>query len=191
MRNFLAGILTASVGALLLGAVIWIVVLPRLDWGASHDPSAIEQALTRSVLVRWIQRHAHTSASPLMPTSENLKAAQTEYKEHCAACHGLDGSGRNQFEADFYPPVMKLTGSVQKLSDSELYFIVAHGIRNTAMPAFGKAHSPDDMWRTVLWVRHVANLTPAEKAAIERQMKGVMEEHEKTMVHGMGQHEQQ
>ena len=49
---------------------------------------------------------------------------------HCAACHGLDGSGRNQFEAEFNPPVAKLTGGVQKLSDSEIYFIIAHGIRN-------------------------------------------------------------
>jgi mono/diheme cytochrome c family protein len=47
---------------------------------------------------------------------------------------------------------------MSSLSDSELYFIVANGIRNTAMPAFGAAHSPDDMWLAILWVRHL----PAE-----------------------------
>jgi hypothetical protein len=67
--------------------------------------------------------------------------------------------------------VAKLTGGVQKLSDSEIYFIVAHGIRNTAMPAFGKAHSSNDMWRAVLWVRHLGNLTAAEKAEIEREVQ--------------------
>ncbi len=80
----------------------------------------------------------------------------------------------------------KLTGGVQKLSDSEIYFIVAQGIRNTAMPAFGKAHSPDDMWRAVLWVRHLANLTPGENAEIEQEVQHATMKHGRTMGHGMG-----
>jgi mono/diheme cytochrome c family protein len=105
-----------------------------------------------SVLARWVHCNARTGTNPVVPTPENLKEARTVYEAHCADCHGLDGSGHNRFEAEFNPHVAKLTGGVQKLSDSEVYFIVAHGIRNTAMPAFGKAHSSDDMWRAVLLV---------------------------------------
>jgi hypothetical protein len=97
-----------------------------------------------------------------------------------------DGSGHNRFEAEFNPPVAKLTGGVQKFSDSEIYFIVAHGIRYTAMPAFGKTHSSDDMWRAVLWVRHLGNLTVAEKAEIEQEVQHATMKHEMTMEHGMG-----
>ncbi len=171
MRNFIAGIFAASIGAAALGAIAWIVVLPRIDWGASNPSGAVEQALARNVLGRWIHRSARTGTNPIVPTADTLKAARTEYEAYCAACHGLDASGRNRFEADFNPPVAKLTGGVQKLSDSEIYFIVAHGIRNTAMPAFGKAHSSNDMWRAVLWVRHLGNLTPAEKAEIEQEVQ--------------------
>ncbi len=80
----------------------------------------------------------------------------------------------------------KLTRGVQKFSDAEIYFIVANGIRNTAMPAFGKAHSPDDMWRAVLWVRHLGNLTVAEKAEIEQEVQHATMKHEMTTEHGMG-----
>jgi mono/diheme cytochrome c family protein len=111
---------------------------------------------------------ARTGTNPVVPTPENLKAARIEYEAHCATCHCLDGSGRNRFEAEFNPPVTKLTGGVKKLCDSEIFFIVAHGIRNTAMPAFGRTHSSNDMWRSVLWVRHLGNLTAGEKAEIER-----------------------
>lgn len=186
MRDFIAGIVTAIIGACVIGVIIWNAVLPQLDWGASRPPGAIEETLAQNVLGRWVHRNADSSANPFSPTPENLKAARTEYEEHCAACHALDGSARNRFEADFSPPVAKLTGGVQKLSDSELYFIVAHGIRNTAMPAFGKAHSPDDIWRSVLWVRHLANLTPSEKADIEQQVQHSTKKHEETMQHGMG-----
>jgi hypothetical protein len=81
--------------------------------------------------------------------------------------------------------VAKLTGGLQKLSDSELYFIVAHGIRNTAMLAFGKAHSSNDMWHAVLWVRHLGNLTPSEKAEIEQKVQHATMNHEMTMEYGM------
>jgi mono/diheme cytochrome c family protein len=80
-------------------------VLPRLDWRASNPPAAVEQALARTVLERWIHRSERAGTNPIVPTAENLKAARTEYEAHCAACHGLDGSGRNQFEAEFSPPV--------------------------------------------------------------------------------------
>ena len=186
MRNFIAGIFAALIAAAGLGAFTWIVMLPRLDWGASNPPGTVEQELARNVLGRWIHRNASTGTNPLALMAGNLKAARTEYEAYCAACHGLDASGRNRFEADFNPPVAKLTGGVQKLSDSEIYFIVAHGIRNTAMPAFGKAHSSNDMWRAVLWVRHLGNLTPAEKAEIEQEVQHTTMKHEMIMEHGMG-----
>jgi mono/diheme cytochrome c family protein len=183
MRHFIAGMITTLICAAAIGVMIWIAVLPHVDWSASTPPSAIEQTLAQNVLQRWVHRNATPSTNPFSAAPEDLKEARAEYEEHCAACHGLDGSGRNRFEAAFSPPVAKLTGSVQRLSDAEIYFIIAHGIRNTAMPAFGKTHSPDDMWRVVLWVRHLAHLTPAEKADIEQQVQHAIMKHEATMEH--------
>jgi hypothetical protein len=129
--EFFAGILAALIAGALLGVITWIAILPRLDWGASQRPSGIEQALARNVLIRWIKRNADNNANPFTPTSTNLKAAQAEYEEHCAACHGLDGSARNGLEADFYPPVAKLTGDVQKFSDPNS---ISSWIKESAIP---------------------------------------------------------
>jgi hypothetical protein len=89
MRSFIAGIFAAFIAAAGLGAIVWIVVPPRIDWGASNPPGAVEQALARNVLGRWIHRNAGTGTNPIVPTAENLKAARTEYEAHCAACHSL------------------------------------------------------------------------------------------------------
>jgi mono/diheme cytochrome c family protein len=183
MRHFLQGVLVTLAAAATAMAVIWFIVLPRFDWGANQDPGVVEEALANDSLRRWVRSRTDSSTNPFAPTAENLKAAEVEYKEHCAACHGLDGSGSNRFEAHFYPPVPKLTGDAQKLSDAEIYFIIANGIAYTAMPAFGRNHSTDDIWRLVLWVRHLGNLSPQEKADITREMQGQGEEHEKTMSH--------
>jgi hypothetical protein len=84
MRNFIAGIFAALIAAAGLGAFAWIVMLPRLDWGASNPPGTVEQALARNVLGRWIHRNARAGTNPIVPTAETLKAARTEYEAHCA-----------------------------------------------------------------------------------------------------------
>lgn len=191
MRNFIAGIVTAIVGVGVTALITAIVVLPRLNWGAAQQPGRLEKMLAGYVLRGWISHNASAESNPLA-TNPDFEKAEEEYSAHCAVCHGLDGSGNNRFEADFYPPVVKLTSDeVQNLSDSEIYFIIAHGVSNTAMPAFGRNHSHGDIWKTVLWVRHLSHMTPTEKAAIDKQMRGTTAEHEKTMEHGMGPHEQQ
>ena len=104
-------------------------------------------------------------SNPLPPTPENLKAGQSDFEEHCAGCHGLEGDGENRFEADFNPPIPKLTGGAQKWSDGELYFIIANGIAMTAMPGFGKNHDPKEIWGIVLWMRHLAQLSSVRKSS--------------------------
>jgi len=189
MRNFIAGIVTTIIGAAVIAMIITVAVLPRLNWGAARQPGRLEKALAGYVLRGWISRNAPGETNPLAIRGD-LESARAEYREHCAACHGLDGGGRNRFEADFYPPVVKLTSDeVQKLSDGEIYFIIANGICATAMPAFGRDHSREDIWNAVLWVRHLSHMTPEERAAIEKQMWGGTNEHEKTMGHGTGLHE--
>jgi mono/diheme cytochrome c family protein len=184
MRPFLLGVLSALLVAVLVGAIAWLIVSPRVDWGATRRPGPIENALAQRVIARWIAHSAPAVADPILPTPENLESGREEYKEHCAPCHGLDGSGHDQFEADFLPRIPRLTGKVQELSDAELYFVISNGIRNTAMPGFQAHHSPDEIWKTILWLRHLAHLTPEERMKIMRETSDQERGHEETMTRG-------
>jgi mono/diheme cytochrome c family protein len=123
--------------------------------------------------------HADEQSNPLRPTLENLKAGQDDFEEHCSGCHGLDGSGGNRLEADFHPPAPKLTDNAQRWSDGELYLIVANGISMTGMPGFGKNHDAKEIWGMILWVLHLGQLSPSEKAVIESRMRMTTEQHKK------------
>ena len=147
----------------------------------ARAPSRVENRLASYIVREWIRRHADEKSNPLRPTPENLKAGQDDFDEHCSGCHGLDGSGENRLEADFYPPVPKLTGDTQKWSDGELFFIVVNGISMTGMPGFGKKHDPQEIWRMTLWLRHLGQLNPKEKTAIESRMRMTTDEHEEMM----------
>ena len=172
---------------ILIGAVIAALImiifflLPSINWPATRKPGHLERRLAGYVTSNWIRRHAAKQNNTLNPTPENLKAGQGDFEEHCATCHGLDGSGENRFEADFYPPVAKLTGHAQDWSDGELYFIIANGIPMSGMPGFGEHHDSKEIWGMVLWVRHLAQLSPPEKAALESRAHMTAEQHQKMM----------
>ena len=169
-------------GAAVIAVLIAIfLILPWLNWSAIRKPGQMENRLAGYATSNWIRRNAGTQSNPLPPTPENLKAGQSDFEEHCAGCHGLEGDGENRFEADFNPPIPKLTGDTQKWSDGELYFIIANGISMSAMPGFGKNHDPKEIWGMVLWVRHLAQLSPPEKAGIESRKRMTTEQHEKMM----------
>lgn len=180
------GIALAVEGVIAVGG--YYLVAPRLNWSAAQQPSAWERSLALKALVSWVRLNAPDHPNPFAAKPDNLKSGEDEYNEHCASCHGLDGSGRNQFEADFYPPVPKLTGGVQIMTDSQIFFMIKEGIRNTPMPSFGAHHEPDEIWKIVLWIRHLAHLNPEEKTAIESRMRERGEEHEKVMQKGQHDH---
>jgi|SRR6516225_474887 hypothetical protein len=93
-----------------------------------------------------------------------------------AGCHGLDGNGRNQFEADFLPRVSCLTvGDVQDSSDGELYFVVSNGIRNTPCAPLGLATMPS------LSVRHPTQLKAEGRKESGRETSDQEHVHEETM----------
>ena len=181
MKRTLIDILIVGALAMLALLVAIFLLLPWLNWSAIRKPGRTENKLAGYVMSNWIRHNAGTQSNPLPPTPENLKAGQSDYEEHCAGCHGLEGDGENRFEADFYPPIPKLTGGTQKWPDGELYFVIANGIALTAMPGFGKNHDPKEIWGMVLWMRHLAQLSPPEREAIKSRSHMTTDQHEKMM----------
>ena len=171
LRRLLKFLAIAVIGVVIAVVVLLFLVMPRMQWNATARPSAAESWVTRYVLGKWVRNNASGESNPIPLTPNNLQDGEHEYDEHCAVCHGLDGSAKNRVGGDFYPPIPHLSKGATFLSDGQFYFIVSNGIRMTAMPGFGTRHSTDDLWKIILWVRHFPNLTPQERATIQARMK--------------------
>lgn len=85
-------------------------------------------------------------------------------------CHGLDGSGRNRLDTNFYLSMARLTGDTQQMSDAEIYFVVSNGIALSGIPSFGAGHCSEEIWKMILWRRHLPNLIVAERNEIRRRL---------------------
>jgi mono/diheme cytochrome c family protein len=136
---------------------------------ARATPTAMEAMLARNARHLAIPAKARNERNPVTPSDQNLQEAMDHFADHCATCHGNDGSGVTLYGKGLYPkpPDLRLP-ETQELSDGELYWIIENGVRFTGMPGFGGVHRLHDSWKLVLFIRHLPQLTVEERAEMER-----------------------
>jgi|ERR1700719_3113 mono/diheme cytochrome c family protein len=137
---------------------------------AKATPSAIEVMMARKARHMALPSEARALANPVTASEENLRDARLHFADHCAICHGNDGSCDTMMGSGLYPkpPDLRLA-ETQKLSDGELFWIIENGVRFTGMPAFSSRHSsPEDSWKLVHFIRHLPQLTTDERIEMEQ-----------------------
>jgi mono/diheme cytochrome c family protein len=141
---------------------------------ARAAPSALETAIARTARKMAAPSGAHNTKNPLPDSPEVQREARLHFADHCAICHGNDGSGDTMLGHGLYPKPPDLRADqTQKLSDGDVFWIIQNGVRLTGMPAFGGAgsehdHDVEDSWKLVRFIRHLPALTPTEKLEMEK-----------------------
>ena len=107
--------------------------------------------------------------NPITNSPEVLKEAMAHWADHCATCHGNDGSGNVDMGRQMYPhaPDMRKQPT-QNLSDGELFYIIENGIRLSGMPAWGGSEKGEkDSWKLVHFIRHLPSISSSEMTEME------------------------
>jgi len=163
-RTLLLSIITAGIaGAAAFG---WMTI--RRGFSARDNPSVVETYVAKTARRLSVPASERDAKNPFAPTAEVLSEARAHFADHCATCHGNDGSGKTQIGQNLYPktPDMRLPDT-QSLTDGEIYYVIHNGIRLTGMPAWGTEEKDEESWKLVLFIRHLPRLTPAEERAME------------------------
>jgi mono/diheme cytochrome c family protein len=161
-RILLVALALIGVGALIVGAL-------ALAGGISAraQPGRIETMAARRLRAVVIPRAAHDRKNPVRASAEVLREGMGHFADHCAVCHGNDGSGDTEMGRGLYPrPPDMRREATQALSDGALFYIIENGVRLTGMPAWGN-DTPKGMqasWHLVHFVRHLPKLTEEELA---------------------------
>jgi mono/diheme cytochrome c family protein len=147
VKAFVLGAIAAyGFAAFVLIASAKLGVLPVQ---ADVVPGKLEARLLGSALHAAVARHASGATNPMRPSKENLVSGAKVYREMCSRCHGGSRESDSTYGRSFYPPAPQLPLTRTSYSDSEMFWIVKHGIRNTAMPAWGNLLSDEEIWQVV------------------------------------------
>jgi mono/diheme cytochrome c family protein len=160
MKFFLAVLLIVLA---VIGAALFMTV--RHGLSARQQPTVMEETLARGVRHFAIPAAMRDLRNPVPLTDEVLAEGRAHWADHCATCHGNDGSGDTEIGRNLYPrPPDMRAPRTQSLSDGELFAIIKNGVRLTGMPAWGDPSGRDDVstWHLVHFIRHLPKITPQE-----------------------------
>ena len=142
---------------------LWVlsitVTLLMLAWLVDFSASAHEG-----------HRHAPASAkklkNPLTATEDNIEAGRALFNKNCASCHGEDGKAKTDVAAAMKAKPTDLTGhEMHGITDGEIYWVIANGIKKSGMPAFSAKTKPDERWQMALYVKHLMGEHPHAAAS--------------------------
>lgn len=164
---------TLALGRMLLAAAVFglgallFISAGLVPVAASQGHWPITQALLHFAMRRSVQTHAlgikppAAAEQPLGREAMVLKGAG-HYAEGCLPCHGAPGHPRADVVLHSVPQPPYLPPMVDDWNDRELFWIVKHGIKYTAMPAWPSQRRDDEVWATVAFLRRLPRLEPAQ-----------------------------
>lgn len=153
---------TVALAAVLLLALATFVYIGGYNVAADAPHTSPVRSLLDSVRDRSIAVRARAITPPAdLASSERVKAGAGLYAEMCASCHLGPGVERSELSQGLYPQAPELAkGST--LSPAEQFWIIKHGVKLTAMPAWGKTHSDPLIWNMVAFVRRLPGISAEE-----------------------------
>jgi mono/diheme cytochrome c family protein len=136
--------------------IIFLAALTCLAGCRATPPSRVE-----TKLVYWTKHHVtvrgKNDVNPVAATPETIADGKQMFTSYCMVCHGLDGQNTGvPFANTISPPVPSLASpEVQAYTDGQLKWIIENGIYPSGMPPSKGDFSDDDMWRMVVYIRHL------------------------------------
>ena len=162
MKNALIVLLAAAL-AVVLGLYTWMW-LGMYDMGADSPHWKATVSMLTMMRERSIEMHA---ASVTVPGDINdpaviLKGAG-QYAAMCAGCHLAPGVSDSEIRPGLYPQPPNL--SQVRVDPRQAFWVIKHGIKMSAMPAWGFSHDDATIWGMVAFLQKLPGMTPTEYQA--------------------------
>src|ERR1700676_3806992 len=149
MKVFLFGIATLTI-ILVLGLLF--AIMGFVDMRADNPPSRLETVLGGKAMDASVARAAPKAANPVTADATNLVAGARLYRDHCALCHGDPANPKSTLADSFNPPAPQFMNDMPDMPENHNFYILQHGIRWTAMPAWKNVVSEQQTWQLVTFL---------------------------------------
>jgi mono/diheme cytochrome c family protein len=148
----------ATLAALAIGVVVFVgsgvYNIGADDHHTKIVLATIEQLRERSIAVR-----ARAIDPPNLEDPMRIAAGAEHYAALCVECHLAPGVTKSDIRLGLYPHPPNL--SQEDTRDAQrAFWTVKHGIKMSAMPAWGKTLNDAAIWDLVAFLRQMPAMTP-------------------------------
>ncbi|WP_051300077.1 c-type cytochrome [Methylobacter luteus] len=154
---------TAAALFMLAMAIAWSGVL---NIGASTGHWAITDWFLHWSMRNTVRTYAALTVDEPAADAGGLTSAAGHYAANCAFCHGAPGEQPARVMKGATPGAPDLAATAHSWTDRQLFWIVKHGVKFTAMPAWPALDRDDEIRRMAAFVRRLPDMTPAEYRAL-------------------------
>ena len=159
MRIFTA---IGVVAVILLIGGVFVAASGNYNVAADVRHWPLTEVVLQAVREQSIEAHSDNITAPAdLDSQERIAKGARQYAEMCTGCHLAPGMENTEMREGLYPQPPDLA---QRKIDSpqEAFWIIKHGIKMTAMPAWGRTHDDGIIWNMVAFLRGLPEMTPAQ-----------------------------
>ena len=187
MRILITILLTLLAGA---AAALAYVYSGGFDIAADQPHDAWIDWVAATARERSIAVRVKRIDVPNLDDPKLIAEGASEYSQMCAGCHLAPGAQDNELRPGLSPPPPELakqghTGTDSTAAAARQFWIIKHGIKMSAMPAWGLTHDDATLWSIVAFLQTLDTLTPAQYAQMTENAESAHEKSGHGHVHAM------
>jgi mono/diheme cytochrome c family protein len=142
----------ASAGAVFIGSGVYNI-------GADDHHTKVVLALIEQLRDRSIELRARTIDVPQLEGPKRIAAGAEHYAALCVGCHLAPGVTKSDIRPGLYPHPPSLAQEDPR-DARRAFWTIKHGIKMSAMPAWGKSLDDAEIWDIVSFVRKMSAMSP-------------------------------
>lgn len=159
----------AVVALLLAGGALVASGLVPIRASSDHWP--VTRWLLDFAKRRSVATHAMGVQVPDLDDPARILKGAGHYEIGCSPCHGRPGRGRSEIVLEMTPHPPLLRETLERWEPPELFYIVRHGIKFTAMPAWPVDGGAEEVWDVVAFLQRMPEM---EEEVYERLAFGAL-----------------
>lgn len=169
------------IGALIFWIVIAIIAFFAFAFSGIYQVGAdvphwsVTRHAIDMVREHAVDRRIADIKPPPLDDPALIKLGAEHYSEMCTGCHLAPGMGHSELRDGLYPQPPNLTRFAP--NPAEAFWIIKHGLKMTAMPAWGATHDDHTIWAMVAYLQKQPRMSVEEFHSLTANASG-MEGHE-------------
>lgn len=159
---FISAIVAVLVGlAIFVAGALLVAGLGLYNVAATKKHSEAFGWFLHYTMRNSVKAHAPDDPPPPPDDSALIARGKRYFELRCAPCHGAPGRSADVVAGGMMPPPPGITALTREFNPKQLHWIIKHGIKMSAMPAWPAQHRDDEIWALVAYLEQ-AGKNPAD-----------------------------